>query len=139
MAGRSDRRQLFVVIGGGVGRFGGGDGGFGLGEEDEGAVLGLVVVVLDVGGAEIDAGAALQRGEEGRGDARAQPARYALDLLARDYARVLHFDGAELIFYFFSFLEREINPREREKLLGFLFLSGGYEQVVVRKCAEGKF
>lgn len=50
------------------------------GGEHEGAVVGLgggFVVVVVVGG-EVDAGAALEGGEEGRGDARAEPARPAL-------------------------------------------------------------
>jgi hypothetical protein len=48
----------------------GGEGGFGigLGGEDEGAVLGLLVVTVVVGG-EVDAGAALEGGEEGGGGA----------------------------------------------------------------------
>lgn len=78
---------LNLVLGGG----GGGEGGvrIGLGSvvvawgggEDEGPVLGLlvvpVVVVVVVGG-EVDAGAALEGGEEGGSDAGPHPGRPAL-------------------------------------------------------------
>lgn len=58
---------------------GGSVGGRGVGGEDEGAVVGLAVeVVVVVVGGEVDAGAALEGGEEGRGDAGAEPASPAL-------------------------------------------------------------
>lgn len=45
--------------------------------EHEGAVLGLVFFdVVVVGGGEVDAGAALQGGEEGGGDGGAHPVRH---------------------------------------------------------------
>lgn len=53
--------------------------------EHEGAVLGLlgVVVAVVVDGVEVDAGAPLHGGEEGRGDAGAHPDRVTLELLVR--------------------------------------------------------
>jgi len=47
------------------------------GGEDEGPVLGLLLVVVVVGG-EVDAGAALEGGEEGGGHAGPDPGRPAL-------------------------------------------------------------
>lgn len=76
--GRQGRLLLVLILGVGEGRLvvvGGGGGG-----EDEGAVLGFLlvfVVVVAVGG-EVDAGAALEGGEEGGGDAGSNPASPAL-------------------------------------------------------------
>jgi hypothetical protein len=71
---------VWIGLGGGVVAWGGG--------EDEGPVLGLVVVlvVVVVVGGEVDAGAALEGGEEGGGDACPHPGRPALH--GRSAARV---------------------------------------------------
>lgn len=73
---------MLVGVGGGGGGIGMGVGvgvGVGVGEH-EGAVLGFVGVgeVVVVVGGEVDAGAALEGGEEGGGDAGAHPACPAL-------------------------------------------------------------
>eukprot|EP00268_Persea_americana_P050953 TRINITY_DN5598_c0_g1_i1.p1 TRINITY_DN5598_c0_g1~~TRINITY_DN5598_c0_g1_i1.p1 ORF type:complete len:131 (+),score=9.64 TRINITY_DN5598_c0_g1_i1:36-428(+) len=53
--------------------------------EHEGSILGLFFVLffLQIGRAEIDARATLQRREEGRSYARSDPIRHAIDLFAR--------------------------------------------------------
>lgn len=68
--------------------------------EGERAVLGLVysavvvVVVVGVGGGEVDAGTALEGGEEGGAHGGAQPARHLVQLLPRhDAVAVFHFDS----------------------------------------------
>lgn len=60
--------------------------------EGERAVLGLIfVVVVRVGGAEIDAGTAFEGGEEGGGHGGADPARHLVQLLPRyDTVAVFH-------------------------------------------------
>lgn len=84
-----DRIDRWGSNGGGFGGVVVVEDGFG---EHEGAILGLLLVVVFVllGGAEVDAGAPLERGEERRGHARPHPARHALELLVREDARVLH-------------------------------------------------
>lgn len=87
----SDGRKL-ILIGGGVGEVeGGAVEGWELGEH-EGAILGLFLVVVEVvvGGAEVDAGATLQRHEESRRHARPHPIRHPIQLVARHEPAIAH-------------------------------------------------
>ena len=61
--------------------------GFGVGKHERT----VVVVVVEVGGAEVDAGAALQGGEEDGGHVGSHPAGHPVQLLTRHQAAlVLH-------------------------------------------------
>lgn len=89
-------REL-IGLGSGRGR-GGGLGlglGIGLGEGDRlgehkrAVVVFIVEIVVEVGGAEIDAGAALQGQEEGGGHVGTHPVRHAVKHLARHGALVV--------------------------------------------------
>jgi hypothetical protein len=63
--------------------------GFGVGKHERTVIV--VVVVDEVGGAEVDAGAALQGGEEGGRHVGSHPAGHPVQLLTRHHAAlVLH-------------------------------------------------
>ena len=103
--------------------------------EDEREIVGLVgaVAVVEVGGAEVDAGTAFQGGEEGGGHVGPHPVRHPVQLVARYHAPVvvvaaaaiaiaivfvvvlfLHYSFAFAFCFFFFFLAN-LSEAEREK------------------------
>jgi hypothetical protein len=83
--------------------------------EGERAVLGLVsvVVVVGVGGGEVDSGEALERGKEGGGHRGAHPARHLVQLLPRYDAVVvvLHINTPNDSLFWFSLGNKQISKR----------------------------
>lgn len=79
-------REIIDGIGGGSGD----TGALEIGEHER-AIFGLFfILIVGVGGVEINAGAAFQRCEESGGDARADPISQSIQLIVRYYARILH-------------------------------------------------
>lgn len=78
----------------------------------QGAILGLLFIHVSVvlGGGEVDAGAALERGEEGGGHAGAEPARHPFQPLVRQDRRLL------IVLHFAEKRERERERKEDQVL-----------------------